>query len=192
VNVTGNSEAFSKNAKTKRNAANMNTQLKWYAVYTRPCWERKVSQLLTIKQIENYCPLQKTYRQWSDRKKIIYDPLFKSYVFIHTSPKETMPVLQTDGVLNIVSCLGKPAVIRDEEIELIRQFLNEYKNIQVHKLDLHKNDLVKINGGPLITHTGTVLAVKSKTVKVLLPSLGFAMTAEVEINNIEKLHPASY
>lgn len=169
----------------------MNTQLKWYAVYTRPCWERKVSRLLTVKQIENYCPLQKSYRQWSDRKKIIFDPLFKSYVFIHTNPKEIIPVLQTDGVLNIVSYLGKPAVIRDDEIELIRQFLNEYKNVQVHKIDLHKNDLVKINRGPLITHTGTVLEVKSRTVKVLLPSLGFAMTAEIEINNIEKVNAAS-
>lgn len=169
--------------------SNMNAQLKWYAVYTRPCWERKVAHLLTKKQIENYCPLQKSYRQWSDRRKIVYDPLFKSYVFIHVSVKEQVPVLQTDGVLNIVSYLGGPAVIRDEEIELVRRFLNDYKNVQVHKLDLQVNDHVRINRGPLTTRTGTVLLVKSKTVKVLLPSLGFAMTAEVEMGSIEKLDP---
>jgi transcription antitermination factor NusG len=170
----------------------MGTAQMWYAVYTRPCWEKRVAHLLEVKQIENYCPLQKVYRQWSDRMKLIYDPLFKSYVFIHISNKETVPVLETEGVLHIVSYLGKPAVIRDEEIAVIRQFLDNYKNIQVEKLDLQVNDMVKINRGPLMQHEGIVLEVKSKTVKVLLPSLGFAMTAEIELAHIEKLNPVKH
>jgi len=43
--------------------------VKWHAVYTKPCWEKKVANLLELKKIEHYCPLQKVYRQWSDRKK---------------------------------------------------------------------------------------------------------------------------
>jgi transcription antitermination factor NusG len=170
----------------------METVLKWHAVYTRPCWEKKVACLLDLKQIENYCPLQKAYRQWSDRKKLIDDPLFKSYVFIHISRKEEIPVLETEGVLNIVSCLGKSAVVRDEEIALIRQFLSNYKDIKVEKLDLQVNDRVKINRGPLMQHEGIVAVVKSRTVKVLLPSLGFAMTAELAMNNIEKMEPVKH
>lgn len=168
----------------------MDNVLKWYAAYTRPCWEKKVSRLLDLKGIDNYCPLQKTYRQWSDRKKLIYDPLFKSYVFIHLANKEIVSVLETEGVLNIVSYLGAPAVVKDEEIEMIRHFLTNHKNIHVEKLDLRVNDLVRINGGPLTARKGKVLEVKSRSVKLLLPSLGFALTAEIDILNIEKVMPA--
>jgi hypothetical protein len=51
-------------------------ETKWYAVYTRPRWEKKVAEILTDKKIENYCPLNKVVRQWSDRKKIVHEPLF--------------------------------------------------------------------------------------------------------------------
>jgi len=161
--------------------------VKWHAVYTKPCWEKKVARLLELKKIEHYCPLQKVYRQWSDRKKVIHDPLFKSYVFVHVSAKDHVPVLETDGVLGFVTFQGKPAVVRDEEILIIRQFLREYKNITVNKLDLHVNDAVRITGGPLMMKEGTVVEVKSKTVKVLLPSLGFALTAEIEKDYLETI-----
>ena len=163
----------------------MTKPLKWFAVYTKPRWEKKVAELLSNKQVENYCPLQKVERRWSDRKKVILEPLFKSYVFVHVPEKGHVPVLQTDGVLNFVNYLGKPAVIKDEEIAIIRQFLKDYRNIQVEKIDLNVNDQVKIISGPLMEQEGSVLEIKHKTVKVLLPSMGFALVA-IEISNVEK------
>ena len=62
----------------------------WYAVYTRPRWEKKVASLLTKKKIENFCPLNKVVRQWADRKKTVYEPLFTSYVFVNTSETEML------------------------------------------------------------------------------------------------------
>ena len=98
----------------------MTTNYQWYAVYTRPRWEKKVAAVLTEKNIINYCPLNKVEHQWRDRKKIVLEPLFTSYVFIRVSAKEHVEVLQTDGVLHYVNWLGKPAVIRDHEIEIIK------------------------------------------------------------------------
>ena len=37
----------------------MNENKKWYAVYTRPRWEKKVAEILTRRKIENYCPINK-------------------------------------------------------------------------------------------------------------------------------------
>ena len=54
----------------------------WYAVNTRPRWEKKIAKVLDTKGIENYCPVNKVTRQWSDRKKVILEPLFKCYVFV--------------------------------------------------------------------------------------------------------------
>ena len=103
----------------------MEPEKKWYALYTKPRWEKKIDSVLVRKGIESWCPLQKVERQWSDRKKVIEDPLFKSYVFVHIDPSERTKVLSTDGVLNFVHYLGKPAVIKDEEVATIKKYLAE-------------------------------------------------------------------
>ena len=102
----------------------MTKEPKWYAVYTKPRWEKKVAELLARQGMEQYCPLNKVQRQWSDRKKTIEEPLFKSYVFIHVKEDALLNVKQTDGVINLLYWLGKPAVIKDFEIEAIRNFLS--------------------------------------------------------------------
>lgn len=156
----------------------------WYAVYTRARWEKKVADLLTKKRVENYCPLNRVVRQWADRKKTVFEPLFTSYVFVYTSPEEQLAIKQTDGVLNFVYWLGQPAIIRNEEIDTVKQFLDDYQNVQLEKVAVNVNDHVKISSGPLMQREGDVIEVKSKTVRVLLPSLGYAMVAEVEKSNV--------
>ncbi|ANE52952.1 UpxY family transcription antiterminator [Flavisolibacter tropicus] len=160
----------------------------WYAIYTRPRWEKKVASLLERKGIECYCPLNKVPKQWADRKKIIYEPLFTSYVFVCISNEETVPVKETDGVLNFVYWLGKPAVIRQEEIEAIKQFLQEYETVSIERTEsINPNDKIQIIDGPLMMREGRVMEVGHKKVKVLIPSIGFNLVAEVEITNIAKM-----
>lgn len=161
----------------------------WYAVYTRPRWEKKVAETLTMNSIENYCPLNKVVRQWSDRKKIVEEPLFTSYVFVKVNAKEHAKLRQTDGVVNLVYWLGKPAVIRDSEIELIRQFLREYQNVKLERTRIHIEDVVKVNEGPFSQMEGKVIAVKSSTVKIILPSLRCFLTAEIDKSSLTVVTP---
>lgn len=165
----------------------MNKELKWYAVYTRPRWEKKVADLLAKKGIEQYCPLNKVQRQWSDRKKLVLEPLFTSYVFIRVNEADHLAVKQTDGVINLVYWLGKPAVIKDAEITAIKRFLNDYTNVQLERAVVNVHDTVRIIQGPLIAMEGNVVEVMNHSVKILLPSLGFTMTAQVERKHIEKV-----
>jgi len=165
----------------------MSENKKWYAVYTRPRWEKKVAENLVRKKVECYCPINKVIRQWSDRKKIVHEPLFTSYVFVRVEETELSLLRETHGVINMVYWLGKPAVIRDIEIEIIKRFLNEHVNIQLQKTPISINDRVRILGGPLMEMEGQVLSLKNKTVKVALPSLGYMMYAEVESSNVEVL-----
>ena len=164
---------------------------KWYAVYTRVRWEKKVSESLTKRRIENYCPLNRVQRQWADRKKIVTEPLFTSYVFVRSSEHDLSEVLKLDGVMNMVYWLGKPAVIRDEEILSIRKFLNDYHYISLQKIDVNIHDHVRVISGPLLEYEGQVIAVKTKTVKLSLPSLGYLMSAEVETSKIELIQSHS-
>jgi len=157
---------------------------KWYAVYTRPHWEKKVAALLSKGKYENYCPLSRTVSQWADRKKIIYRPLFASYVFIHVTERELLDVKKTDGVINLVHWLGRHAIIRDIEIEMIKRFLNEHNTVEVARLHVNVNDRVKIINGPLMEKEGCVVEVMANKVRLILPSLGYSITAEVAKDNI--------
>ena len=159
---------------------------KWYALYTKPRWEKKVDHVLLQKGIESWCPVQKVERQWSDRKKIIHDPLFKSYVFVHISEDERLTVLQTDGILNFVHYLNKPAVIRDEEIALIKSYLLEEKaHISIQSLQTFKeNDKVVIKQGVFMDNEGTVIRSASKKIYVKLESLQQVMIVEFPVSYV--------
>jgi transcription antitermination factor NusG len=168
------------------NAQIMNKDKNWYAVYTRPRWEKRVADRLCEKNISTYCPLNRVIRQWHDRKKMILEPLFKSYVFVQIDLKDRLSVLQTLGIVNFVNWLGRPAVIRDDEIELIKRFLQEHKNVTIENDPLHINDTVRIVAGALISQEGRVVEVKRKTVKLVIPSLKVALCAEVDKTAVVK------
>jgi transcription antitermination factor NusG len=161
----------------------MNTH--WYAVYTKPRWEKKVAEHLTKNSIENYCPLNKVLRQWHDRKKIVQEPLFTSYVFVKVEESRIADLRKIGGVLNLVYWLQRPAVIREEEINMIRRFLDEYTNVQLEKTVVNVNDVVRVIKGPLMEQEGNVLSVRNRSVRISLPSLGYIMVAEVERQNVE-------
>jgi len=152
----------------------------WYALYTKPRWEKKVAESINRNQLEAYCPLNKVVRQWSDRKKIIEEPLFNSYVFTRLLPSEHTLVRQINGVVNFVYWLGRPAIIRLEEIQCIKDFLYQYQNVKLEKAPIHIDDDVQIINGPLAELKGRVVSVNHKTVRVILKSLGYALTAEIE------------
>lgn len=161
----------------------------WYALYTRSRWEKKVANALEKKKIEAYCPLNKIQRQWADRKKVIFEPLFTSYVFVFTTPKEHTEIKQVDGVINFVHWLSKPAVIRDEEIETIKKFLNEYDYVTLEKTPVSLKDRVRIINGPLMMWEGNVVEIRTNTIKMTLPSLGHTLVAEIRKENIEIITP---
>lgn len=163
----------------------MMEEKKWYAVYTKPHCEKKVAEQLTRKGIENYCPQNKVFSQGTDRRKIIHAPLFSSFVFVRISTDEHFIVRQTHGIINFIFWLNKPAIIRDKEIENIKKFLSEHGFVKLEKVDVHFSDVVKINPAPLIEQEGKVVSINSKTVKMILPSLGYVISAEVETANVK-------
>lgn len=139
-----------------------------------------MSQLLTDKGVESYCPLNKVRRKWSDRVKVVEEPLFKSYVFVKVANEEKINVRMTNGVINFVYWQGKPAVIRDKEINVIKRFLNEYENVELRPMELKVNQRVIITTGPLMDHEGSVLDLRHKMVKVAIDSLGYILVAYIE------------
>lgn len=162
---------------------------KWLAVYSRPRWEKKVNQLLLGKGFESYCPLNKIRRKWSDRVKVVEEPLFKSYVFVKVSDDDRTTVRMTPGVINFVYWEGKPALIKEKEINAIRRFLNEYENIELRPMDIKVDQRVKITTGPLMDREGQVISMNRKTVKVAIESLGYLLVAHIDRTKVTSAGP---
>ena len=156
----------------------------WYAVYTRPRWEKKVASALERRQIESYCPLNQVTRQWSDRRKIVEEPLFSSYVFVRVPDSKKQLVRETEGIINLVYWVGQPAMIPDHEIELIQRFLRDYKDVSLEKFPLRHNALVEVTAGPLMNHRGRIVELGKNRVKAVLSSLGYNMVANVAADEV--------
>jgi transcription antitermination factor NusG len=156
----------------------------WYVLYTIPRWEKKVSKFLSEKGVEHYCPLNKSTRQWSDRKKVVLEPLFKGYIFVRSNEQEKWHLKDVQGVLNFVYWLGKPAIVRDEEILTVRKFLDEFENVEVIDNQLKEKDTVFINQGLLLNYKGIVLSVFGNKVKVHIASMGLDLIAYFDKNRL--------
>jgi transcription antitermination factor NusG len=148
-----------------------------------------VDQLLKEKGIESYCPLNKVRRKWSDRVKVVEEPLFKSYVFVKVNEEERTAVRMTPGVVNFVYWEGKPAVIKEKEINAIKRFLNEYENVEVQPMSLQVRQRVKITTGPLMDHEGEILSIQRKAVKVAIDSLGYVLVAYIDRTKLTSARP---
>jgi transcription antitermination factor NusG len=165
----------------------MNENKNWYVIYTRPRWEKKVAQLLQERGIGHYCPLNKVQKQWSDRKKIVMEPLFKGYVFVQLPERAKWDIKLVEGVLNFVYWLGKPAHVKDEEIETIKKFLHEFTDVEVSHYPIDVKDSVLIKQGVLMHYKGIVLELKGNKAVVRIDSMGLQLSAVFDLKNLQVL-----
>lgn len=156
-----------------------NTTKNWYALYTKAGYEKKVANLLSRRNIENFCPQNRLCR----RKKVVLEPLFNSYVFVQIENLKLLDLSKLDYVMNFVYWLGQPAVIRDEEIAIIKSFVNEYVNVKLEKtafLTNNSNITAKDGNMSYGEKMPNIVSVKNNIVKIGLPSLGYTMLAELD------------
>ena len=165
----------------------MENTTNWYAVKTRPRWEKKIVTTLDSKGIENYCPLNKVVKQWSDRKKTILEPIFKGYVFVKVSEDKKWDLKRIDGILNYVYWLGKPAKIKEKEIYTIKKFLNEFSEISIENIGLQINKKVRIKQGVLMNYEGILLELSGSRAIVKIESMGLQLSAHFDKKNLENI-----
>lgn len=146
---------------------------KWFVIYTKPNFERKVSFELENKGIESYCPLYKTVSQYSDRKKKIEKVLIPSYVFVKVNERERNSVFSVNGVLRYLFWLGQPAEVKENEINRMKNYLvGEFYNCSTRTL----NSSYTIPHGPFRNEKGRVIELNKNKIKLAIESLGVIVT----------------
>ncbi|MDP4283507.1 MAG: transcription termination/antitermination NusG family protein [Bacteroidota bacterium] len=159
-------------------------QKSWYIVYTKAKCEKKVAILLTKRKIENFCPFASKQINHLRKNKLIHEPLFSSYVFVNIDENDIPLVKKLENVVNLVYWKGMPAKIKNEEIEDIKYFTNNYQGIKLERTNVNTYDEAKMINGPSYKMDGKLLVIKNRFLKVNLPSLGFTMIAEMESESI--------
>lgn len=146
--------------------------MNWYVLYTKPKWEKKVAEKLTQMGIECYCPLITQIKEWSDRKKKVEMPLFNSYVFVQLEDSDRNSVFQIAGVVRYLFWLGKPAIVRDEEISNIKSSLNASNIVDVSVTKIQVGDRIKLETGAFSNQNAIVQEVSKTHYILVLESLG--------------------
>ena len=159
-------------------------QKNWYIIYTKSKCEKKIASLFTKRKIENFLPVNCRRFNSIRKRKIIYEPLFDSYIFAYFSEEDISKIKKIDGVLNLVYWKGNPAIIQENEIEAIREFTSDHHDIKLEKTRIDLSGLAKVVDGPQYSMERNILTIKNKMVKVNLPSLGFTMIAEISSENL--------
>jgi transcription antitermination factor NusG len=127
----------------------------WLALYTKPRHEFKAAIQLESVSIEYYLPTFTAMKKWSDRKKKIIEPLFRSYIFIHVDEKERWLAISQSTIVRAVCFNGKPSVIPDWQIENLKKMLIESPEVFVtNKIEVGTK--VKIVDGPFKDVIGVV------------------------------------
>lgn len=148
----------------------------WYAVYTRPHYEAKLAQTLAHKKIDCFCPYTRSFNSRSRKNARV--PLFPSFVFIQTTEKQLKTVRSISGIVNVVYWLDKPVVIRDADMAALADFTARYANIQVEKIPVAPMEMTDLVHQKRVEASADQRDPLRSVVKLLLPTLGFALRAE--------------
>jgi transcription antitermination factor NusG len=152
---------------------------KWFVLYTRPNQEIKVAEQLKEMKISCFCPTVSMIKQYSDRKKKVIKPLLPSYVFVFIEEENRNDVFSIFGIVRYMFWLGKPATVRESEIELMREYLNGiYQSISITKYT--RGQLYKISEGIFSGRIGKVIETQKNKIKLELQSLGIIVTLRLK------------
>ncbi len=164
------------------------TERAWYAVYTNSRAEKRVSDRINEMGVETFLPLQKTLRQWSDRKKLVEKPLISSYVFVKAIPKEFFPIRTVDGVVKFIMIQGKPVAIPEQQITNLRILCGSDASVEVSSDVYAEGDKVEVILGSLTGLQGELIRVGRKhkvVIRIIQP--GMNLTVDIKSNAIRKL-----
>lgn len=159
----------------------------WYAIYTRPRFEKKVHAQLQEKEFESYLPLKTVVHQWSDRRKKVEEPLFRGYVFVHVTPMDRARSLQVIGAVRMVAFGGRPSIIPDDQIEAVRRILQE--GLLIETIDyIRTGDVVEVVQGPLMGLKGVLMEKRQKGRFVIsIDSIRQSISVEIDVRDVKKI-----
>ena len=160
----------------------------WYAIYVKSRTEKKAYDALISFGIDGYLPLVKTLKQWSDRRKWVEEPLFRSYLFVCIDKSEYFKVLNVDGVVKFITFEGKAVAIPPNQIQAIKQFVDEGDELTDNVEDFKQGDEVEIIKGSMMGLKGKLISFKNKQkVKIEIEAIAQSIYLSIPKSFLKKV-----
>ena len=167
----------------------MNKQ--WIVVRSKPRSEKVAYKEIVNKNIEAYLPLLKERRKWSDRKKWVEFPLFSSYLFARIDIKDSIFVLQTQGVNTIIKFGEKIAIVQDDVIRAMRLAIEGGYQLEPTEYFVEGN-LVEVIAGPMKGVSGIVASLKGQSRLIIkIDAIQQALSIQIESKFIKNINNKS-
>lgn len=164
----------------------VNDNKKWFAIYVKSRSEKKVLKLLEDIGIESFLPLITRVKQWSDRKKKVEEPLFRSYLFVNISLSDYYTVLNVNGVVKFITFEKKPVPVPDNQIIAIKEYLNDTELHSIDYEDFKEGELVRIKSGQMKDLVGRFIKINGKhRVIIDIEAVGQSIPINIARSNVE-------
>ena len=159
---------------------------KWFAIYVKSRSEKKVLKLLEDIGIESFLPLITRVKQWSDRKKKVEEPLFRSYLFVNISLSDYYTVLNVNGVVKFITFEKKPVPVPDNQIIAIKKYLNDTELHSIDYEDFKEGELVRIKSGQMKDLIGRFVKINGKhRIIIDIEAVGQSIPINIARSNVE-------
>ena len=148
--------------------------MNWYVLHTKPRSEKKVEEKLLSLGINAYCPSRSEIRFWSDRKKRIEVPVLPSMVLVNIDAKDINKVFEIPSVIRYMFWLGKRAIVRQSEIDVLKKYLDGSYKFKNSKLsDIKVGDSFSVSS--FNNEKGIVNRISNNNIWIYLKSIGFSI-----------------
>ena len=149
----------------------------WHVIYTKPRAEKKVEERLNNFGIKAYCPVKQEIKQWSDRKKKILVPVLPSMVLVNIDEKERNNVFDIPGVVRYMFWLGKHAVVKEEEVDSLKNLLNQNSIVSQETIALKVGEKIDVPG--FENQSGIIKKISTNQIWVVLKDLGYVIKLKI-------------
>ena len=148
--------------------------MKWYILHTKPRSEKRVEEKLLSLGINAYCPTRNEIRYWSDRKKCIEVPVLPSMVLVNINDNEINKVFKCSSVVRYMFWLGRRAIVKQSEIDILKKYLNgDYNFINNKFSDIKVGDNLSLSS--LNNEKGIVNRISKNNIWIFLKSIGYSV-----------------
>ena len=170
---------------------NIKDDKKWFAIYVKSRNEKKVFKQLDDMGIESFLPLITRLKQWSDRKKKVDEPLFRSYIFVNISLKDYYTVLNVPGVVKFITFERQPVPVPENQIIAIKEYINDNDLHDVNYEDFKEGELVRIKSGQMKDLVGRFIKINGKhRIIIDIEAVGQSLPINIARSNVEAVNPA--
>ena len=157
----------------------------WYVYYLKSRSEKKVAEFLDKQMIPFYLPLMKSYKQWSDRRVVVEEPLIRGYIFIPANIVDEGRMVFCPGIVNLVKFKGKNAQVTSFEIEQLRDFLGEHTIEQYEMQQLMPGAQIEVRRGAFQGKKGELINVKNNMAIIQLNELGIELKIKIHTTDLK-------